>query len=188
LTSYTGASFVPESNSPLIYSGLLQSSGYYSAPSDVYFSGDFTITAFVKVISTQNWARILDFGNYDGNTNNDNIIFALSSYNSGQPLVRVYNLANFDAMNNPSSIALLTSKWTHIAGILRGNNISIYLNCTLTNSETITLLPQNVVRTNNYIGRSNWASDDYANAKFRNVRIYNRALSQSELIADFNNQ
>jgi arabinan endo-1,5-alpha-L-arabinosidase len=91
-------------------------------------------------------------------------------------------------MNNPSSTALVTSKWTHIAGILRGNNISVYLNCTLTNSETTSYLPRYVARTNNYIGRSNWASDYYANAKFRNVRIYNRALSQSELRTDFNNQ
>ena len=188
MTSYTGASFVPESTSPRIYSGKLQSNGYYSAPSDVYFTGDFTITAFVNVISTQAWARLIDFGNYDGNDNNDNIIFTLSSYNSGQPLVRVYNGINYDAMNNPSSTALVTSKWTHIAGILQGNNISVFLNCTMTHSETITLLPKNVVRTNNYIGQSNWGSDDYANAKFRNVRIYNRALSQSELRNDFNNQ
>jgi hypothetical protein len=188
LTQYSGASFNKESNSPLIYSGLLQSSGYYSAPSDVYFSGDFTITAFVKVISTQNWARILDFGNYDGSYNNDNIILALSWYSSGQPIVQLYDGIYYDAMNNPSSVTLSNYTWTHVAGILQGNNISIYLNCILTHSETVTFLPQNVVRMNNYIGRSNWIFDSYANAKFRNVRIYNRALSQSELITDFNNQ
>ena len=193
MTSYTGASFVQESSSPRIYSGLLDGwYGYYSAPPDVYFSGDFTITAFVNVVSTANWARLIDFGNFyfDGYNyvNIDNILFALSSFISGQPLLRVYNGSSFNAMNNPSSNALSTSVWTHVAGILKANNISLFLNCTMTNSETITLLPRKVVRNYNYIGRSNWQYDDYANAKFRNVRIYNRALSTTELRTDFNNQ
>ena len=191
MTSFPGASFVQESSSPRIYSGLLDGwYGYYSAPPDVYFSGDFTITAFVNVVSITNWARLIDFGNFDfySYVNTDSILFALSSFSSGQPLLRVYNGISFNAMNNPSSNALSTSVWTHVAGILRGNNISIYLNCIMTNSETITLLPQKVVRNFNYIGRSNWQYDDYANAKFRNVRIYNRALSATELRTDFNNQ
>ena len=182
MTQYTGASFYKESNSPLIYSGQLQSSGYYSAPSDVYFTGDFTITAFVSVISTQNWARLIDFG--IGST--DNVFIALSSGSSGDPIVRVYNNGNFDAMDNPSSTALSLSKWTHVAAILKANTITVYLNCTSTHSETITVLPRNVVRINNYIGKSNWAGDSYANAKFKNIRIYNRALSTTELSVDFN--
>ena len=118
----------------------------------------------------------------------DNIIFALSYGATAKPIVQVYNNTNSDAMHNPSSTVLSNSVWTHIAAILRGNNITIYVNCTLTNSEIITTLPRNIVRTNNYIGKSNWIYDNCANAKFRNVRIYNRALSQSELRTDFNNQ
>lgn len=94
---------------------------------------------------------------------------------------------DYDAMSGASSQALVVSQWTHVASILQGNNISVYLNCTLTHSEPITFLPRDVVRTSNYIGRSNW-DDEYANAKFRNLRIYNRALSPTELITDFNNQ
>ena len=184
MIQYTNATFSLESSSPIIYSGKLQSNGYFSAPSDVYFNGDFTITALVNVISTQKWARLIDFGV----NKTDSIFLSLSSYLTGDPTVHVYNSTNYDAMKNASTTALVVSKWTHVAGILRGNNISIYLNCTLTNSEFITTLPRNVVRTSNYIGRSNWASDSYANAKFRNLRIYNRALSSSELLSDFNYQ
>jgi hypothetical protein len=184
LKSYTGASFVLDSSSPRIYSGRVQSNGYYSAPSDVYFNGDFTITALVNVISQQDWSRILDFGN--GAANN-NVFISFSYYATGQPIIQVFNNGNLGGMDNPSSTTLQFSKWTHIAGILKGNNISIYLNCTLRNSEILTYLPRNLVRNNNYIGKSNWP-DDYANAKFRNVRIYNRALSQNELKTDFNDQ
>ena len=184
MTQYTNATFSLESSSPIIYSGTLQSNGYFSAPSDIYFTGDFTITALVNVISTQNWARLIDFG--IGTT--DNVFIALSSGSSACPIVRVYNNGNFDAMHNRSSTVLSLSKWIHVAAILKANTITVYLNCTLKNSESITTLPRNVVRINNYIGRSNWASDSYANAKFRNIRIYNRALSTTELNADFNYQ
>ena len=184
MTQYSGASFNKESNSPLIYSSLLQSNGYYSAPSDVYFTGDFTITALVNVISTQNWARILDFGN----NITDNVILALSLGTSGQPILEAYESYFYDGFYQASSSVLSTSKWTHVAGILKGSNSSLYLNCTLTNTKSITAIPRNLVRVNNYIGKSNWGSDSNANAKFINVRIYNRALSQSELRADFNNQ
>jgi hypothetical protein len=60
LAQYTNATFSLESGLPIIYSGTLQSNGYFSAPSDIYFTGDFTITALVNVISTQNWARLID--------------------------------------------------------------------------------------------------------------------------------
>jgi hypothetical protein len=184
LTQYTNASFSLESSSPIIYSGKLQSNGYFSAPSDVYFIGDFTITALVNVISTKYYSRLIDFGNGGGY---DNILLALSFYDYGEPLVRVYKDMDYDAMSGASSQALVVSQWTHVASILQGNNISVYLNCTLTHSEPITFLPRDVVRTSNLIGKSNWF-DVNANAKFRNLRIYNRALSQSELRTDFNNQ
>jgi hypothetical protein len=164
---------------------MLQSNGYYLAPPDVYFNGDFTITAFVNVIITTNWGRIIDFGNGQGN---DNIILSLSSGATGQPILEAFESNFYDGFYQSSSVSLSTSSWTHVAGILKGTNSSLYLNCTLTNTKSITASPQNVVRTNNYIGRSNWASDSYANAKFRNLRIYNRALCQSELRTDFNNQ
>ena len=184
MTQYTNATFSLESSLPVIYSGKLQSNGYFSAPSDVYFSGDFTVTSLVNVISTKDYSRLIDFGNGDGY---DNILLTLSYYDTGEPLVRVYKDMDYDAMGSPSSQALVISQWTHVASILQGNNISVFLNCTLTHSETITFTPRNLIRTNNYIGKSNW-DNEYANAKFRNVRIYNRALSQSELRNDFNNQ
>ena len=44
-------------------------------------------------------------------------------------------------------------------------------------------LPNNVTRTLNYIGRSNWGADAYYQGKMCDVRIYNRCLCPTEVYA-----
>ena len=183
LTLNTGASFYQESSSPPTYSGLIPSSGYFSAPSDVYFNGDFTITGLVYVLSTQYWARLIDFSTASSGV--DNIVVTLSKDYTGQPRLVVFNNGNYGLLD--SSKAIPTNTWTHIAAVLNGNNASLYLNCSMTDSTIESYTARNVVRSYNYIGKSNWGSDSLANARFRNVRIYNRGLSQSEIVADFYN-
>ena len=46
-------------------------------PPGVYFTGDFTVIAWVNVKSFQLYSRIIDFGN--NNPNKDNIIFGLNA-------------------------------------------------------------------------------------------------------------
>ena len=184
MTNY-GATFKKVSSSPTIYSGYVNSTGYFSAPSDSYFGGDLTITAFVYVQTIQYWGRLIDFGIGSGT---DNILFALSFGSSGQPILQIYSNTNYDGNNVYSPTAIPNTQWTHLAVILKGTNSSIYLNCTYTCSKNSNYVPRNVVRVNNYIGKSNWGGDSNADARFRNLRIYNRALSQSELKADFNYQ
>lgn len=41
------------------------------------------------------------------------------------------------------------------------------------------LRPNNIIRTRNYIVKSNWKNNDLAKAFIKNLRIYNRALSKS---------
>jgi hypothetical protein len=43
---------------------------------------------------------------------------------------------------------------------------------------------RNVFRNSNFIGKSNWNADPYANAGFDELRIYKRALSATEINAD----
>ena len=42
-------------------------------------------------------------------------------------------------------------------------------------------LPNNVTRTTNYIGRSNWGTDAYYQGKMWDVHIYNRCLCPTEV-------
>ena len=58
------------------YSAIYFNIGYLQVPSGAYFKGDFTVTAWIKLISFNQFSQIIDFGN--GNFLN-NVMFGLSS-------------------------------------------------------------------------------------------------------------
>jgi hypothetical protein len=61
-------SFVPDrfcsANSAIYFN-----QGYLQAPSGVYFSGDFTVTAWIYLKSYKSSSRLIDFGNGVANNN-----------------------------------------------------------------------------------------------------------------------
>jgi len=171
-----------ESSSPPLYSGYVPASGYFSAPPDVYFSGDFTITAWTLVYSIQAWSRILDFGSgYPMN----NVFIALSDYISGNPVGAIYNYTSYINYLCNTSI-VLHLHWTHVAMVANGTTAYLYINGSFV-AQSIQYVAPNVVRTNNYIGKSSWPGDSLANATYKNIRIYNKALNGLAIINDMQN-
>jgi hypothetical protein len=63
------------------------STGYILATNNVWFSGDFTVEAWVFVRSYNNWSRLIDFGN---GPDNQNVYVALSAGTSGKPAMGVF--------------------------------------------------------------------------------------------------
>ena len=179
LTLYPNASFVMESSNPPLYSGDVPGSGYFKAPKDVYFWGGFTVTAIVFVKSIRNWSRVLDFANSGPN---DIVQLDLSNYNSGRPMFLISNGSQIINSNAVCGIIAL-NVWTHMTGVLNGTSSYLYLNGTLC-SQSTQFVPKNIIRKQNYIGKSNYANDELANAKFRNIRIYNKPLTPSQIIND----
>ena len=76
---------------------------------------------------------------------------------------------------------LFYKDWSHLAVQFNAGSFLFYLNGILTGKRTGASSPQPVNRTLNYFGKSNWMSDSKVNAIFDEIRIYNRALSQSEI-------
>jgi predicted outer membrane repeat protein len=149
--------------------------GYVQAPSGVWFSGDFTIEGWVFVRSYNSWSRLIDFAN---GPNNDNVYLALSFGATGYPVMGV-----FTNNGNPTLKAgtlLPTNQWVHLAATLSGTTGTIYINGIPVGSGPLNVAP-NVVRTNNYIGRSNYSTDGHANAIFDEVRIWNVARTQAQI-------
>lgn len=153
-------------------------SDYMSLPAAVYFNDNtFTIEAWVYVRSHANYARILDFGNGSGN---NNIVFTLSAGTDGKPGLTLVNGSGTSEYIG-SSTALTLNTWTHVAAVLNGTTGKIYINGVEKGSGTFTLTPANVTRTLNYIGKSNWAGNDYANAQFDEIRLWNTARTQLQI-------
>jgi hypothetical protein len=152
------------------------SNSYVQAPAGVWFNGDFTVEAWVYVRSYNSWSRLIDFAN---GPNTNNVYLALTFGTTGTPAMGVFT-------NNSSSpvihaaTQLPTNQWTHLAATLHGTTGTIYINGSVAVTGTLNVAP-NVVRTNNYIGRSNYSADGYANADFEEIRIWNVARTQAQI-------
>src|SRR4051812_16623275 len=151
--------------------------GYIQVTNGVWFNGNFTVEGWVFVRSYNNWSRLFDFGNAGYL---QEVYLALSDSTTGFPKMGVFTNGNFNLVSSSQQLPL--NQWTHLAATLNGTTATIFINGNPVGSGTV-LIPNNVVRTNNYIGRSNFAGDAYANAIFDEIRIWNVARTQGQIQA-----
>jgi hypothetical protein len=168
-------------NSALSFDGV---NDYIDVPDGTYFTGgSFSISCWFYARTYANWSRIIDFSN---GSPSDNVLLALTNGNSSRQALVV----NVGATNGPTVTvpnAPAANRWQHITATWSNGTATIYLNGVAVVSGAIST-PSNVVRTINYIGRSPWAGDAYANAIYDDLRIYNRALTANEIMSLTNEQ
>jgi hypothetical protein len=162
-----------------------QASNFLSVPTGFYLSGPFTITVWVYLnsYSTLNSnPRVLDFGN---GAMLQNIFIAFSSNTGVVIFSMVHSISNiYYECKTTDRVPLF--KWTHLAVQYDGNTktfiyIDGILKASCNNADTMSGAHVNVRTINNYIGKSNWASDALLNGALDELKIYKRVLKQSEL-------
>jgi len=128
--------------------------------------------------SYQSWARIFEFGNGAGNDNVGLAMNASSSKISGL----IYNRSLGISIQTSSIINL--NEWYFISFVLNGTTGYIYVNGNQIANGTLNV-PNNVTRTNNFIGKSNWATDLNTDAIYDEFKIYKVALSSGDIINEY---
>jgi len=150
--------------------------GHVTLPAGVWFNGAFAVSAWINPTTYANWSRVIDFAN---GAPGDNVVFAITNGTSG-------NLDGDIRIGTGSANAIAsTSKpslnaWSHVLLQYDGTNAKIYLNGALAGSAAISA-PRLVSRINNYIGRSAFGTDAYANCAFDDFMIFSRALTEDEI-------
>ncbi|MFZ2958395.1 MAG: LamG-like jellyroll fold domain-containing protein [Candidatus Ozemobacteraceae bacterium] len=157
------------------------SDDFAQAPSGTYFSGDFSILAWVYVRNFSSWSRVIDFGN---GPNSDNILLAITNGTSGQPNLHIFNGGTASNFTAPSAIPL--NQWVHLAATLQGSTAKIYVNGTVVVTGTLNT-PRNITRNRCYIGRSNWG-DPLANAFMSDLSIWSTARTADDIQSDMNSR
>jgi hypothetical protein len=124
------------------------------------------------------WGRLVDLGvGYA----TDNVAISLANkFASGFPHLIIYN-GNTKIIDLESSLRLNLFTWYHVAGVYDGTAAIIYINAQIQAYQTISTGPRQILRSRCYVGASNWGPDRLVNATFDDIRIYSRALSQSEI-------
>ena len=151
--------------------------GYYQVPAGVYFSGDFTISVWIRLNKLVSWARIIDFGN---GAYSNNVILSTSNISTGQPILILYN-GTISSSRVSTLSALKIGLWTNIAFSLNRTTAKIYLNGTFSALDSF-LRPTNMTRVSNYVGKSNFPNNENLNADLDDLMIFDRSLSDSEII------
>jgi sugar lactone lactonase YvrE len=170
----SGANFVlPDPGYGISLTGT--NSEYVQLPNGVWFSNDFTVEGWVYCRSYNNWSRLFDFGNAGYL---QEVYMALSGGTGGYPTMGIFTNGNYNLVSSVQQLPL--NQWTHLATTLNGSTATIYINGNSVGSGQV-LVPGSFVRTNNYIGRSLFGGDAYANASFDEVRIWNVARSATQI-------
>ena len=158
---------------------LSGTSQYVSLPSGILSSAtSFSVSAWVKLSSAPTWCRVFDFGT--GTT-----AYMFLSPNSGSATLRfaITSAGNGQEQQVNTTSTLPTGSWQHIAVTLSASTTTLYVQgaSVAQNTGTTTTPASLGSTTQTWIGRSEFSADPYLNGQVDNFRIYDRALTASEV-------
>ena len=154
-------------------SAIQLENGFMKAPSNIYFTNAFTVTVWFKLNSLRYNSRLMDFG--DGIS--DNIVIGFDELTS-HLVVQIYDESYKSEIISKSVVNL--NVWTYLAVVFNQGKAEIYLNGSC-DTTVFLYIPRSVKRFSNYIGKSNWASNQNIHACLDELKIFNRALDSSEI-------
>ncbi len=182
-TIVNGVGFSSENNGSLVFNGT---NDYMTLP--LGFLSQITNTTlnfWFYWSDNQSWSRVFDFGT----GTNINMFFTPKNGSSATPRfgITINGSVAEQSVTSPSALSLNT--WYNYTITLNGSVSRMYRNGIFeaTNTNT-TLTPNSLGNTNqNYFGRSQYA-DPYYQGRISNFCIYNRVLTDNEILQNYNAQ
>ena len=163
---------------------LSGTSQYVALPTGVVSGDDkITVAAWVNLDTKSNWMRIFDFG-----SGTNTYMYLTPMTTTGTLRFTIRN--NGSVEQNIVGPALPTGGWHHVAVTLNGSTGTMYLDGQAVGSNTgMTIKPSDLgATTQNWIGRSQWSVDPYLDGRVDDFRIYNTALTASQVMHLVNGQ
>lgn len=159
--------------------------GYVSLPSGLLAKAcEITVATWVYPIvsstDTNSWARVWDFG-----VDNTRYMF-LTPITNTDAVARfgITTTGNRSEETLKAKAPIQTLKWTHVAVVLGPSGGTLYFDGDPVASSDIALRPADLGSTlKNYIGRSQFSTDPYLDGAIDEFRVYDRALTSSEIKA-----
>ena len=154
--------------------------GYVSPPTGFMFGGDFSVTAWIYVVSFTNTRRIVDFNTPTDTA--DNIMLFMQRLTTESPAFGIYNDGAYTIIvGNP----IPASTWTHIAGTLSDTSAVLYVNGVQVGTHSTFLKARSANRTLNYIG-ANQGTASCVTGYADDIMLFSYALTASDMLTVMN--
>ncbi len=142
-------------------------------PADVASHDQMTVATWVYWMGGATWQRIFDFGN-----ETSSYLFLTPDSGSGMR----FSIKNQDEEEQLNTSFLATGQWTHVAVTLGDQTATLYVNgINVAHSSSFTMTPSDFKPVLNYIGKSQFAADPLFNGMVDDFRIYNYAMTATEV-------
>jgi len=151
---------------------------------------------WITVHGTQNWARVLDFGNNSsdeiaapgGTFDGADYIMVSASIGTASS-IRFERGGRFLTGGGTQDLAGATSLGARMHLVVTYDTASsawrLYKNGALLSTVPSLLGPSTVDDLNVWLGRSNWSGDNNTNATYEEFRVYDYALSQQQILGNY---
>ncbi|MET3180072.1 UNVERIFIED_ORG: hypothetical protein ABIC43_003231 [Variovorax guangxiensis] len=155
--------------------------GYVALPAGAAKSfADFSITAWLYIDTLATWSRVFDFG-----SGTRRYMMLTVRNGSGVPRFSITTEHGYNEQVIDGAAALPTGRWVHVAVTVSDTLGTLYVDGVEAASNTqMSLAPIDLgATTQNWLGRSQYASDAYLKGRIDDFRIYGGALGSAEVAA-----
>lgn len=174
-----GASFTNDRfNNP--NSAIRLCNGSYQIPYPMNINGNYTMSAWARTDTCLPYMRIFDLSapNLD-----ENLMLTLCHGTHKVPSASIFSTVSTGvSVLSPNIVSL--GSWNHYASVLKGSVLYLFVNGKRVAQGSV-VPPRNVSRPFSFIGKRNRGTE-LATAEYDELKIYNRALSDLEIFAEFN--
>ncbi|SEF25857.1 LamG-like jellyroll fold domain-containing protein [Variovorax sp. NFACC27] len=141
---------------------------------------DFSITAWLYIDTLATWSRVFDFG-----SGTRRYMMLTVRNGSGVPRFSITTEHGYNEQVIDGAAALPTGRWVHVAVTVSDTLGTLYVDGVEAGSNTqMSLAPIDLgATTQNWLGRSQYASDAYLKGRIDDFRIYGGALGSAEVAA-----
>lgn len=192
VTPVNDAPYITETNGGY-YLGF-DGTGYVTYPDLGIYSNSLTFEGWINASSAPTWARIFDTS-YGSDNFNLHLAFSGTTGRMALEALPQKGVRTADYIVTTTE-AFPLNQWVHVAAVYNHSEKKAYIYwngilkasgyMNLTNMANGSAHNSNTARPNNFLGKSTWSQDASFQGGMRDVRFWNKARSQDEIVSLIN--